>query len=513
MTDITLANLVAIGGKFRGAYPPLPPGNSHRIASAYRFEAPTPMKQTYPPLTTTAYDAHLWADTKAEYSVRMAFRGGEPPFRVVKLRQPSWAQLGAGVDVQDFVRTETAIAGVYEFSLPEKYMAVGGQPDTEGVYDFAYLIIDQTGSVLSINWSCEVTNSGRIKYGDPVLGNDANPGTFELPLQTFPAIWNFTNADQFIWRLKPGTYNVSDGAGGNANFGAGKPRAVIGISDNASLYVLNMGTALMSGSASNIVMKNLRITGAPAAADSPRQLNFNSQASGAHLCNLEFDTRVGLTGNDNSAGVFFPDIGVTKSKGVSIVDCKLLSTSTAKMVVYFSVEDVIEENCTASGVVFPLVNGSLISHFKGRTVNCTQRFCNYSANSDNGIVWVSNQNPEDCENVELVCNTYTNIGAGNGYPVRFNGQVHSDPMLRPAGMLIQRCSISAGDTAPLNLEAYVGGQDVEYSGLLWSSSTASSLDTTGGVAIDPASIKVADINAISAPMVGTSAKLLSTLVT
>lgn len=510
MTDITLSGLNSIGGRSRGAYPSLDLSNAWRIASDYRFEAPTTMKQVYPPLTPSTYDAHLWADTKAEYSVRMAFRGGEPPFRVVKLNQPSWAELGTGVEVQDFVRTETSVSGVYEFTLPEKYMTVSGTPDAEGDFAFSYLIIDQTDSILSVAWTCTVDDSGRIKYLDSVNGDDSNAGTFEAPFQTFPKMWNLTNADQFIFRLKAGTYTVSNGSGGNAGFGAGKPKHIHGINGTASSFVLDMSSNVFSGSSNNITIKNVRLSGAPAASANPRQLYFSGRVNEFHACNVEVDSRVGTTGNDNPCGFFFSDVGATKSKGISIVDCKLLSTATASMSVYFSVEDLIEENCTSSGIVFPQTNGSLVSHLKGRIVNATQRFCNYSADSGNGIMWVSNQNPEDCSGTELACNTYTNVGAGNDYVCRFNGQVLSGA--RPAGQLIQRCSIAANDKNPLTFETYVSGDDVEYSGILWSSSTATEIDATGGTAIDPASLKVADISLVSAPMIGLGAKLLSTLV-
>lgn len=502
--------LNSISGRSESGYPAIPDDVLWRIAAAYRFEAPTPMKQIYPPLVPGTYDAHLWADTKSEYSVRLSFRGGEPPFRVVKKQQPAWAQLGAGVEVQDFTRTPTAEPGLFEYTLPEKYMTVTGQAVAEGVYDFGYLIIDQTSAVLDISWRCTVTDSGRIKYLDAVNGNDLNAGTFEAPFQTFPKMWNLANADQFIFKLKPGAYAVSDGAAGNASFAAGKPKHISGLTATASLYVLDMANNVITGSGNNITLKNFRITGAPAAATNPRQVSFNGRVTELQMCNVEFDTRVGTSGNDNPCGVFFPDVGATKSKGIAIVDCKLLSTSTASLAVYFSVEDCIEENCTTSGIVFPQTNGSLVSHFKGRVVNCTQRFCSYSADSGNGLVWVSNQNPEDCANMELVCNTYTNVGTGNDYVTRFNGQVTAGT--RPAGQLVQRCSIAANDKAPLTFETYVAGDDVAYSGVLWSSSTATVIDATGGAAIDPTSLKVADVSALSAPMVGIGARLLSTVV-
>ena len=504
--------LNAIGGVFKSGLPPVPDDDEWRIAGAYRFDVATPMSVSYPPqgANELTYDYHKWADTKSEYSVRISIKGGEPPFRVIKISQPTWAQLGTGVDVQDFIKTETEIEGVFEFTLPEKYMRVSGTPVSEGTANFEYLVIDQTGSSVAVEWSCEMDDSGRIKYVDSVGGLDANAGTFEAPFQTFPKMWNLTNADQFIFKLKAGTYVVSDGAGGNANFGAGKPRSISGITDDPSLYVFDMSTALMSGSASNIVMKNLKVTGAPALSANPRQIGFNNRATGAHFCGMKFDTRVGTDGGDNPSGIFFSDVGATKSARVSVVDCELLPTSTASLVIYFSVEDGVEENNYCSGVVFPQTNGSLVSHLKGRIVNFTNRFNSYSADSNNGILWVSNQNPEDCSNIEIVCPNFTNIGTGNSAVLRFNGQVHSEPMVRPSGMLLQRASISAGDASPVNFESYVAGDDVDYSGLLWSSSTASTIDTTGGTSLSNTSLKVDDVSVISAPMVGKGARLLST---
>ena len=512
MAAINLGAMYPIGGIFKSGNPDISSSTDWMVAASRRFDAPTTMKVVYPPqgANEQQYDAHKWADTKSEYSVRICIRGGEPPLRVIQILQPEWAQLGSGVVAQDFVKASASVPATYEFTIPSFYMTVKGTPSATGGFSFSYIVMDQTGATVSVNWSGSVDDSGRIKYLDAVSGSDTNSGTFELPFQTWPKMWNLANADQYIFKLKSGTYTVSDGSGGNANFGTGKPRAIIGL--NASTTNLDMSAALISGASDNIVIKNLTISGAPAASANPKQIGFNNRASGAHICGVRFSTRVGTDGGDNPCGIFFPDVGATKSINVSVVDCELLSTSTSSLAVYFSCEDLLEENNVCAGVAFPQTNGSLVSHFKGRIVNATQRFCNYSADSNNGLVWVSNQNPEDCANIELVCSRYVNVGTGNGSPLRFNGQVHSPPMERPAGMLVQRCSIAGGDNAPMNLEDYRPGFDVEYSGILWSSSIATTLDSTGGVAL-PISLKVSDIDLVAAPMIGIGSLLLSEVYT
>ena len=56
---------------------------------------------------------------------------------------------------------------------------------------------------------------------------------------------------------------------------------------------------------------------------------------------------------------------------------------------------------------------------------------------------------------------------------------------------------------PLKLEDYVGGGLVNYSGILWESTNASITGgSTGGQAVGQTSVKVADINTLSADDIG-----------
>jgi hypothetical protein len=487
------------------------PDNSWRMASAYRLDKVQTMTENYPASNAGIYAAHKWADTFADYKERMVWRGGEGPHRITALQQPEWAQLGNTTGIQIFNRVATSDPLIFEHQIPEFYAVVRGRPDLSDVgetFRFRYMIESQDGQILFIQWDCTVDNSGRIKYLDAVAGLDTNAGTFAAPFQTFPKMWNLTNANQFVFRLKDGVYNVSNGSGGNASFASNRPLSIRGCGTSSSTVILDLSTATFAGAGSDICVTDLTVTNAPVRPN-PRQFDFGSRVENVHFSNIKWDTRIGTDNGDNPCGAFFPDVN-PPSLRISIVDCELLPTSTASMVIYFGTDNVVEENCFSSGVIFPTTNGSLVSHTKGRNTNTTYRYVNYSADSNNGIIWVSNQNPEACANIEMQYFRLVNVGTGNSEPIRFNGQVISGT--RPSGMLIQRGSINGGNRAPLLFEAYVSGADVEYGGILWSSSTATSIDSTGGVSLANPSVKVADIDTNQLANAGIGFNIYSTLV-
>jgi hypothetical protein len=169
------------------------------------------------------------------------------------------------------------------------------------------------------------------------------------------------------------------------------------------------------------------------------------------------------------------------------------------MYVLFSVRNSIVENTYSNGTEMPLGNGALIGHLKHACYNVSLRFADYNGNPDNGILWVSNQEASRCANIDITFCRFVTTQTATSYTVRWNGQVTS-PQFRPAGQYIQRCSIDAGTIHPLTFEAYVTGSDVNYSACLLKTTLPLSLGN--GQSIGNSTIKVADINTLSADDIG-----------
>lgn len=484
--------------------PLVAPVGSWRIAAPYRADETLPMVAVHPLAAADATAAWRWFTTKTDNSIRLAWQGGEPPFRIEMTTSPTGATIGNSGTTQEFVRTaDASVSGLYRHALPTSYATVkmpAASVTNLTAYNFVITVTDQNDVVLTYTFTVNADDS-KFKFFDAVSGNNANPGTFESPFQTFLHGYDLASAGSYIYMFKNGTYTVTNGTSGDAAISDTHSRSLIGIGTDRSTVSLSMATDALSGAVSDWTIKNMTVTGANPALANPKQIAFTGQSDRAHICGVSFDTRVGTLGDDNPCGIFFADLGSgSYHQHLSIVDCELLPTSESSLVVYFTPQYSIEENCTASGVAFPQVNGSLVSHQKARSSNTTYRFCDYSADSPNGIIWVSNQAADDCENNEIVYCRLENIGSGNDSVLRFNGQALVGA--RPPGQLAVRNSIIAGSSDPFTFEAYIAGDDVSYSASLWSSSVATVIDATGGTSLATASTKVADVNTLAEANLG-----------
>lgn len=483
---------------------PLAPTGSWRIAAPYRADETLPMVAVHPrPDLAHADAAWRWFTTKVDNEIRLVWQGGEPPYRIEMTVSPTGATIGESGTVQEFVRTVDAVVPtLYRHTLPEAYATVrmpAASVTDLATYDFEITVTGQNDEdVITFDFSV-TANDSKHRFFDSVNGNNANAGTFEAPFQTFLHGYTLSGRAALIYMYKNGTYSITNGSGTYADISDTRSRSHIGIGTNASSVIFDMSSGGFSGAVSDFTAKKMTVTGlVPYLTDNPKQFRFSGQSRRAHFQNVRISPQVGTSGADNPCGIFFTDLGAGTGfyhTHISIVDCVLLSTSTASLVVYFGEEYAVEENCTTEpGIVFPQVDGSLVSHRKSRSRNTTYRFCNYTADSGNGIIWISNQDAAECVNSEIVYCRFENVGAGNSAVVRFNGQALVGTL--PSGQSAVRCSIVAGDTGPFNFESFISGPDVGYGGILWSANSSSPIDSSGGVALATSSVRVANVDTL-----------------
>lgn len=501
---ITLA-LRNLNGISASGNPPINPNNNWKIATAFRLAFSFPMTTVHPRHSDAGAMAYFkWADTKSEYVCRFSWFGGEGSFRITLLDAPAGATLNGGTE-QVFIRTLSAHAGIYTHSLPDDYATIRWQPTVGqhgNTYKFRVMIEDQAGRIEINQWFTTVDDT-KFKYFDAVSGNNANAGTFEAPYQTFGYGYaSVTNAQNYIFKYKPGTYQVHNGTSGNdAAFDASHCKSHIGI---GSGVVFNLNGGNFSGAGDDIYIGNIKLTGGRTDKANVRQIDIASKSARITLNRIIFDTtELGTQSTvDNPCGFMPADLsGVNYHEYLSITDCSLTSTSKSALAVLFSAKNYVVENCTSAEGNMAAVGSAMAVNIKGRNYNGSLRFCDLVSNAPNGVIWVSNQTPADCLNTDISYCRFTNTTSTTGAVIRFNSQVLSGT--KPDGQYVQRCSLSAATIVPLKMEDFVTGSAVNYSGILWQG-TSSTIDggSTGGQSTGETSVKVADINSLAAGDIG-----------
>lgn len=492
-------------GKLQWDYPSINQNNNWKVAAPYRLDHVFDMIAVHPRHVDAGTMAYFkWADTKSEYVCRPSWFGGEPPFRLTLLTAPTGATIGGGTE-QTFTRTLSAHAGIYTHSLPNDYATIRWTP-TVGQHGstnkFQLLVEDQTGAFLILTWYVAVDDT-KFKYFDSVNGNNANAGTFAAPYQTFGYGYaSVASANNYIYKYKAGTYNVHNGTSGNdAAFDSSHCKSHIGIEAGV---IFDVSGGNFSGGTDDIHIANVKITGGRTDKANVRQIDIGSKSARTTLNRIAFDTTE--LGNqsvvDNPCGYLPADLsGANYHEYMSMTDCTLSAASKAAMAVLFSVKNYIVENCSSVEGNMAAIGSAMSLHLKGRCYNGTTRFTDLVSNAPNGVMWVSNQTPADCLNTDINYCRLTNTTSTTGAVIRLNSQVLSGS--KPAGQYVQRCSLAAATIVPLKMEDFVGGDDVNYGGILWQG-TSSTLDggSTGGTSLTTTSAKVADINTLSADDIG-----------
>jgi hypothetical protein len=486
------------------------PDNSWRIATAFRLHRVDTLTQLTHNPASGQYASWKWASTKHENVKRVAWRGGEPPFRLTIIRS------GLKIDEITFDRVQSSIDPTkYNHNYPSAgydHVFTPTPAENGSVIKFKYFIESQDGQTLLIDSPVTVDDS-RFKYFDSANGNNANAGTFDAPYQTFGYGYaSVANANTFIYCYKNGTYLINNGTAGNsASFDATHCKSHVGI---GSGVVFDCSGGSFTGGGDDIYISNVTVTGGDPAMQggNVRQFNFGGQCNRVHFHRVTGDTTViGNTGNDNPACIFFPDFSGEYHDDIAFTDCKLSATSKTQFAVLFQVRNFLFENFVSLSPTLPVSNGYVTFGLKDACLNGTIRHSDIIASTPNLLTQFYSQDWVNCGNLDIQYCRLINLNPASTVTISFNDQVDNAPKAKPENYWVQRCSIDALNGYPFSFKNYTGlGHPVNYSGVLWES-TASTIDggTTGGVTIGVISAKVSDINNVSSADLGVRGHIIS----
>lgn len=507
-------------GYLTGGYVPIDPDNAWRIASAFRLQRTDTLAMVTHLSSAGSMAAWRWASTNHEYRTRLGFRGGEPPFRVTLLESPTSAKVGVAGKQQVWTRTQSLVdPNLYIHSMPSRMNEISWSPSLSDVgttQKFRVRIESADGQVLEHIFYAGVDNS-KFYYFSPT-GSDSNSGLFGSPWQTFGKGYSTAGGQNRIHCYYAGTYNVHNGTPGNdAAFDSTHCLSHIGIEDGV---IFNTDGGSLSAGIADISLINITTTGGNPAMQSGnvRQINLTNRSNRFYSWKVTGDTTViGNNGGDNPACIFLADLSSSIfHEDVAILDCVTPATAKTQHNVLFQVDKFIIENLVSLSPTLPASNGPVIFGLKDGVRNGTVRMCDIVASTPNLLTNWYSQDWVNCGNIDMHYCRFVNLNTASNVTMSFNDQVDTAPKEKPINYWVQRCSIDALNGTPFSFKNYTGlGYPVNYSANLWKS-TASTIDggTTGGLSVGTSSLKVSDINNISAANLGVRGHLIaSTLVT
>jgi hypothetical protein len=454
-------------GLLQGSYVPIDPNNNWRIAAPFRLDHSYDMIAVSPRAEEAGSMAYFkWADTKSNYKCRFSWFGGEPPFRLTIRRAPLGATIGGSAS-QVFTRTpDVTVPEMYVHDVPENFAEIDWLPNSGmlgNTYNFSVLVEDQAGRQLVFNWATTVDDT-KFKYFDSALGSDTNAGTFELPYQTIGFGFELENSNNYIFKLKDGSYPLNQSAVPN------KCRSIIGI---GSAAVLDTSAGGISGNFDDFAIMNCDIDGSPVTSGNFKAINVQSRSRRVLFHKLRFKNIVPTSHGDNSSCIFMVGLGtpsVNKHEYISITECSVNTTVKAQMVCTYSSDYVVVDN--ASGIVdIPNVPyGGKLLHFKDQSSHVSVRFPNVSGVTDNILISFANQYPINAYNQECIYARVNYTGNSAQAAISWNGQGTTAPY-KGVSQYLMRASIRGGTQKPVGSESIgVGGEKLNISSCLWSSS-------------------------------------------
>ena len=454
-------------GLLQGGYVPIDPNNNWRIAAPFRLDHSYDMIAVSPRAEEAGSMAYFkWADTKSNYKCRFSWFGGEPPFRLTIRRAPLGATIGGSAS-QVFTRTpDVTVPEMYVHDVPENFAEIDWLPNSGmlgNTYNFSVLVEDQAGRQLVFKWATTVDDT-KFKYFDSALGSDTNAGTFELPYQTIGFGFELENSNNYIFKLKDGSYPLNQSAVPN------KCRSIIGI---GSAAVLDTSAGGISGNFDDFAIMNCDIDGSPVTSGNFKAINVQSRSRRVLFHKLRFKNIVPTSHGDNSSCIFTVGLGtpsVNKHEYISITECSVDTTVKAQMVCTYSSDYVVVDN--ASGIVdIPNVPyGGKLLHFKDQSSHVSVRFPNVSGVTDNILISFANQYPINAYNQECIYARVNYTGNSAQAAISWNGQGTTAPY-KGVSQYLMRASIRGGTQKPVGSESIgVGGEKLNISSCLWSSS-------------------------------------------
>lgn len=425
MTDINVG-MNRVSGKLRSLYPALNPINVYKTASAYTPTiTPFQMRATtmLPKSGADAY--HKWASTKFQYKARVAWTGGQPPFRVTLVDGPDGMTMGASGLEQTMTRTlDGSAIGVYYHTLPANNFTVLWSPSAgdSGTTNLVMIMVeDNAGSLLLFRYYVTVDDTKYI-FVDASAPDDTGTGTWASPKKLFSSAHNNPNK---ICAYKDGTYAVTFGGLNNSD---NKVRNHIGIGSNV-VFDMTAQQFGASTSATDIAFINIEFNGCLSATANPRVFNMNGKTDRIIFFGCRWESvNKGTTGNDNPACIFFGNLGSggptpalplsLSHTNITLAECSVDTSVSVQQIVCFSVTGVLVEQCTATMPTTAISsNGGYWLHMKDSCNQATIRYCVGTGSVDNGagngFIGFSNQTAYHCGQQEVICNTlYTNNASG-----------------------------------------------------------------------------------------------------
>ncbi len=516
MTEPTvILEINSVGSRSQSGYPSMNTNNAWRIAAPYQLHRVDTMRQVTHKPDSGAYAFWRWASTKHPNVKRVAWQGGHPPFRFSVYKN------GVLEGETTWVRTQSLVNPLmYDHTYPTNGYEHTFHPDISEngtTINYKYLVESQDGQVLLINAPTQVDNS-RFKYFDAVDGNNANAGTFEAPYQTFGYGYaSVANAQNYIYCYNAGTYNVHNGTTmNNAAFNSTHCKSHVGVESGV---IMDVSQGNFSAGTSDIYVANFKVTGGRADLANVRQFDLDVKCTNFHAHRITGDlTFVGTVADDNPATFMFWNLtSPNYHENIAFTDCVLASTALAQFATLFQCKNVIVERFVSLSPNTTAVNGGQHFHIKDGGLNVTIRHCELSGSSTDGMLNVPSQDWESCGNVDIHFCKIVNLETGSGEVSKWNSQVHTLPMQKPANYYVQRCDVDAYQASPFTFHDYTHiGSPVNYSAIRWES-TSSTFDNGAGtdkaISVGATTVKVADIDTYSADDLGVRGyKISSTLV-
>ena len=476
------------GGKLQSGYQPINPNNSWRIAAPFRLDHSYDMTLVHPRASDAGSMAYFkWADTKSNYKCRVSWFGGEPPFRLTILNAPAGATIGGGA-VQVFTRTlDATVSGMYVHSVPDNFAEIDWLPSSgqlDNTYNFSVLVEDQANRQLIIPWSVAVDDT-KFKYFDSASGSDASAGTFEFPYQTLAFGFGLANSNNYIFKLKDGSYPLNQSTASN------KCRSIIGI---GSAAVLDTSAGGISGNFDDFAIINCDVDGSPVTSGHFKALNIQSRSRRAVFHKLRFKNIVPTSHGDNASCIFTVGLGApsaTKHEYISITECSADSTVKAQMVCTYSCDYVVVDSPVGVLNIPVSPYGAKLIHFKDQTSNVSCRFAVCSGLTDNIMISFANQYPQNAYNQECIFARVNYTGNSSQAAISWNGQGTTSPY-KGTSQYLMRASIRGGTQKPVGSESIgVGGEKLNISSCVWSSSDIF-YKTEGGQEFGTASAQITD---------------------
>ncbi|MCX7748077.1 MAG: PA14 domain-containing protein [Clostridia bacterium] len=341
------------------------------IPLANRVGQKLPMRILHPrPDTeTSSLAAHRNAHSKIIYKTPISIQGGERPFKYEIISAPAGTTI-----VSEMQRSVDPLTGKTLHTRQDDLGVVTWTP-AAGTHKFSIKVTDQSSATVTVDWSVTLNDSNFVIIDSSV--NRSGDGTWASPLKTWADLWgtdkDATYANKIAY-FKNGTYQVANSASANVSVNLNvKPLAYMGESKEGTVFDTSRGHFYVNRG--DVTFSNLSFTGSRKDANN-RIIQVSTKNSNYLFFNLSFDNEtVGTLANDNPGCIVFMD-DTTYTKNVSLINCSTGTACALCLLVTFTVDGVLVENCYIRTIPSGVLGGNAGNgiHIKDDTKNCTLAF-------------------------------------------------------------------------------------------------------------------------------------------